>query len=90
MRSAAGIRYLLPTLLVLGILYYYSTRSQLSSAQVPQKISREDYVWLGWPSQQIGDKRPSWGALRQVGARERIKENLRKDKKYLISFTLSG
>jgi hypothetical protein len=87
MRFALRIYSILATLLVFGIILLYLT---LLAPGVSQDDPIAPYAWKVWPQQQIGRERPSWGALRQVGARERIKENLREDKKYLISFTGSG
>jgi hypothetical protein len=71
-------------------LYYHF--SSAADDILPQILTSNSgtYVWSGWPAQQVGEQRASWGALRQVGAKARIKQNLRPDKRYLISFSLSG
>jgi hypothetical protein len=48
------------------------------------------FKWTGWPAQVSGRRKTSHGAIRQRGARSRIKDNLLPDRKYLLSFTLSG
>lgn len=35
-------------------------------------------------------RRPSWGALAEQGAKKSVRTNLRKDKKYFLSFPFAG
>jgi hypothetical protein len=47
--------------------------------------------WTGWPEAKTpGEdgylRRPSWGALSRQGASWTMRANLRKDKKYLVTF----
>lgn len=56
---------------------------------------KEVVAWTGWPEQRLPtlekpQRRASWGALKQQGAKRLLKENLRADKKYLTCFPSNG
>ena len=71
---------------ILGVTYHLHPFERAGEDRITTETE-----WYGWPGQQDPrveghERRPSWGALKQQGARRLLRDNLREDRTYITTW----
>lgn len=54
-----------------------------------EEVERDTWVWVA-NQRRAGYRRPSWGGMTQQGPKAHIRDNLKKEERYITTFTEAG